>query len=324
MRTTSLICLLLVLVPSLANAQRPIRPLLPLRAYTLQDYRPVDFREALALPATMEAASYAGVATTLEGNLIVLSRSAPPFLEFDPQGQFVRGFGADDLLRRAHGMAIDVNGNMWVTDVADHVVMKLDKDANVLLTIGTKGTAGEWNQAAGALLLNEPNDVALDSRGNIYVVQGHGGDMPRVLKFSPSGEFIAQWGSRGYGPGQFVAAHAIEIDADDVLYVADRENMRIQRFDTDGNLLREWKFDAMVCAIFLHDDGFMYITTGFDGEFAKVDMDGNVLGAIGSPGTGNGQFGEAHALTMDAAGNAYIPDVILRRVQKFAKEPVRN
>lgn len=324
MRTTSLICLLLILIPSLANAQRPIRPLLPLRAYTLQDYRPVDFREALALPATMEAASYAGVATTLEGNLIVLSRSAPPFLEFDPQGQFVRGFGADDLLRRAHGMAIDASGNMWVTDVADHVVMKLDKDANVLLTIGTKGTAGEWNQAAGALLLNEPNDVALDSQGNIYVVQGHGGDMPRVLKFNPTGEFIAQWGSRGYGPGQFVAAHAIEIDADDVLYVADRENMRIQRFDTEGNLLREWKFDAMVCAIFLHRDGFMYLTTGFDGEFAKVDMDGNVLGAIGSPGTGNGQFGEAHALTMDAAGNAYIPDVINRRVQKFAKEQPSN
>jgi hypothetical protein len=261
---------------------------------------------------------------TLAGNLIVLSRSAPPFLEFDPQGQFVRGFGADDLLRRAHGMAIDASGNMWVTDVADHLVMKLDKDANVLMTIGTKGTAGEWSQAAGALLLNEPNDVALDSRGNIYVVQGHGGDMPRVLKFSPTGEFIAQWGSRGYDPGQFVAAHAIEIDADDVLYVADRENMRIQRFDTDGNLLREWKFDAMVCAIFLHNDGFMYMTTGFDGEFAKVDMDGNVLGAIGSPGTGNGQFGEAHALTMDAAGNAYIPDVINRRVQKFAKEQARN
>jgi sugar lactone lactonase YvrE len=324
MRITGLLCLLLVLLPSLAEAQRPIRPLLPLRAYTLQDYVAVDYRETPAFPADMEAASYAGVAMTLAGNLIVLSRSAPPFLEFDPQGQFVRGFGADDLLRRAHGMAIDTDGNMWVTDVADHLVMKLDKDANVLMTIGTKGEAGEWNAATGAQLLSEPNDVALDSQGNIYVAQGHGGDLPKVLKFSPTGEFIAQWGSRGYGPGQFVAAHAIEIDADDVLYVADRENMRIQRFDTSGNLLREWKFDAMVCAIFLHDDGFMYLTTGFDGEFAKVDMDGNVLGAIGSPGTGNGQFGEAHALTMDAAGNAYIPDVINRRVQKFAKEPARN
>ncbi len=211
---------------------------------------------------------------------------------------------------------------MWVTYVSDHLVMKLDRDANVLLTLGTKGEAGEWSEADGAHLLSEPNDVALDSQGNIYVAQGHGGDTPRVLKFSPDGEFIKQWGSRGYGPGEFVAAHAIEIDADDVLYVADRENMRIQRFDTEGNLLREWRFDAMVCAMFLHEDGFMYITTGFDGEFAKVDMDGIVLGAIGSPGTGNGQFGEAHSLTVDALGNAYIADVINRRVQKFAKEPV--
>lgn len=321
MRTPTLACLLLILLPiltpQLSHAQRPIRPLLPLRAYTLQDYTPVDFREALKLPADMEAASYAAVAMTPQGNLIVLSRSAPPFLEFDADGNFVRGFGADDLLRRAHGLTIDDDGNMWVTDVSDHVVLKLDKDANVLMTLGTKGQDGEWSEDAE--LFNEPNDVALDSGGNIYVAQGHGGSTPRVLKFSPDGEFIAQWGSRGYGPGQFVAAHAIEIDADDVLYVADRENMRIQRFDTDGNLLREWRFDAMVCAIFLHDDGFMYITTGFDGEFAKVDMEGTVLGAIGSPGTGNGQFGEAHALTMDAAGNAFIADVINRRVQKFAR-----
>ena len=320
MRITTLVCFLLVLSPSIAQAQRPIRPLLPLRAYTLQDYAPVDFQEALALPATMEAASYAGVAMTLQGNLIVLSRSAPPFLEFDPNGRFVRGFGADDLLRRAHGMSIDAKGNMWVTDVADHLVMKLDRDANVLMTLGTKGEAGEWDEASGTHLFSEPNDVALDSNGNIYVAQGHGGDTPRVLKFSSTGEFIAQWGSRGYGPGEFVAAHAIEIDANDVLYVADRENMRIQRFDTNGNLLRELKFDAMVCAIYLHEDGFMYITTGFDGEFAKVDMEGNVLGAIGSPGAGNGQFGEAHALTVDAHGNAYIADVINRRVQKFAKK----
>ena len=168
--------------------------------------------------------------------------------------------------------------------------------------------------------MSEPNDVALDSMGNIYIAQGHGGNLPRVLKFNPRGEFITQWGSRGYDPGQFVAAHAIEIDGNDVLLVADRENMRIQRFDTSGNLLREWKFDAVVCALFLHSDGYMYITTGFDGELAKVDMDGNVLGAIGSPGTGNGQFGEAHALTLDSEHNVYIGDVILRRIQKFEKQ----
>lgn len=319
MRITTLACLLLLLLPTLASAQRPQRQLFPLRAYTLQDYQPVDFTEAFALPPSMETASYAGVAMNARDNLVILSRGTPTFLEFDKSGSFVRSFGADGLFARSHGLHIDTENNIWATDVNDHVVMKLDADGNVLLTIGTKGMAGEWDEAAGNHLLSEPNDVALDSMGNIYIAQGHGGQLPRVLKFSPSGEFIAQWGSRGYNPGQFVTAHAIEIDANDVLHVADRENMRIQRFDTEGNLLREWKFDAMVCALYLHSDGYMYITTGFDGELAKVDMDGNVLGAIGSPGTGNGQFGEAHALTLDSEHNAYISDVILRRIQKFEK-----
>src|SRR5690606_36736224 len=156
------------------------------------------------LPAGMEATSYASEAMTHQGNLIVLSCSAPPFLEFDPDGNIVRGFGADDLLRRAHGLHIDDSGNMWVTDVSDHVVMKLDADANVLMTLGTKGEDGEWSEETP--LLSEPNDEALDSEGNIYVAQGHGGSTPRVLKFSPDGSFITQWGSRGYGPAQFVAA----------------------------------------------------------------------------------------------------------------------
>lgn len=320
MKSIALTFLVLALISPVASAQRPIRPLLPLRAYTLQDYQPVEFTEAFALPPSIETASYAGVAINARDNLVILSRGTPTFLEFEKNGRFVRSFGADDLFARSHGLHIDKDNNIWATDVRDHVVMKLDADGNVLMTLGTKGETGEWDEAAGDHLFSEPNDVALDSMGNIYVAQGHGGDTPRVLKFSPSGEFITQWGSRGYGAGEFVAAHAIEIDANDVVYVADRENMRVQRFDTNGELLREWRFDAMVCAMYLHSDGYMYITTGFDGELAKVDMEGNVLGAIGSPGTGNGQFGEAHALTLDSEDNAYIGDVILRRIQKFEKQ----
>jgi sugar lactone lactonase YvrE len=320
MRILSLSCLILLLVSPFTAAQRPVRQLFPLHAYNLQDYVPVEFAEAFELPASMETASYAGVAINARGNLVILSRGTPTFLEFDKSGGFLRSFGADGLLRRSHGMHIDKDNNIWVTDVADHLVMKLDSDGNVLMTLGTKGEEGEWDESAGDHLFNQPNDVSLDSMGNIYVAQGHGGAVPRVMKFSPAGQFIAQWGSRGYGPGEFVAAHAIEIDTNNIIHVADRENMRIQRYDTSGNLLREWKFDAMVCALYLHDDGFMYITTGFDGEVAKVDMDGNVIGSMGSPGRGNGQFGEAHALTLDEDGNAYVADVILRRIQKFAKE----
>ncbi len=320
MKKIVLACLLLSLLSPVASAQRPIRQLLPLRAYTLQDYQAVSFQEALQLPDSIEASSYAGVAMNARDNLIILSRGTPTFLEFEKDGSFVRSFGADGLFNRSHGLHIDKDDNIWATDVSDHVVMKLDSDGNVLMTLGTKGESGEWNEASGSHLFSQPNDVALDSMGNIYVAQGHGGDFPGILKFSPNGQFISKWGSKGYDAGEFVTAHAIEIDDNDVLYVADRESMRVQRYDTDGNRLREWKFDAMVCAMFLHSDGNMYITTGFDGELAKVDMDGNVLGSIGSPGTGNGQFGEAHALTLDSEDNAYISDVILNRIQTFKKQ----
>lgn len=316
-------CLLLVvftaLAAPLASAQRPNRQLFPLQAYTLTEYVPVDYTEAFAMPEQFAGESYAGVAINSRGNLVVFSRGSTPFLEFDTQGNFVRSFGTDGLFRRAHGLHITADDTIWVTDVADHLVMKLDGDGNVLMTLGTRGQNGVWDEAAGNRLFDQPNDVALDSAGNLYVAQGHGPGEPRVLKFSPDGRFLTQWGSRGYGPGEFTVAHAVEIDAADVVHVADRENMRIHRFDTEGNLLGVWNFDAMVCAMYLHEDGHLYITTGFDGQFAKLAADGQVLGAIGRPGPDNGQFGEAHALTLDREGNAYISDVILRRIQKFEK-----
>jgi len=315
----SIVILLLVTAP-LVSAQRPNRQLFPLQAYTLTEYAPVEYSEAIAMPDEFQGESYAGVAINTRGNLVVFSRGETPFLEFDSNGRFVRSFGEPGMVRRAHGLHIEADGTMWVTDVADHTVMKLDQDGNVLMSLGTKGQNGEWDEAAGNHLFDQPNDIAIDSAGNIFVVQGHGSGEPRVLKFSADGEFITQWGSRGYGPGEFWVAHAIEIDADDVVHVADRENMRIHRFDIAGTLLGVWDFDAMVCAMYLHDDDHMYITTGFDGQVAKLAADGKVIGAIGRPGSANGQFGEAHALTLDKEDNVYVSDVILRRIQKFEKQ----
>jgi sugar lactone lactonase YvrE len=319
MRSVRVSCLLLLCTALSAEAQRPNRLLSPLQAYTLPGYVAVEFGEAFAMPEEFQGQSYAGVAINAHGNLLVFSRGSIPFLEFDGDGQLVRSFGAEGMFRRAHGLHVDENGNIWATDVADHLVMKLDADGNVLMTLGTRGQSGAWDEAVGNRSFDQPTDVTSDSAGNIYVSQGHGPGEPRVLKFSPEGRFIRQWGTRGYGPGEFVVAHAIEIDASGTLNVADRENMRIHRYDTDGNYLGEWRFDAMVCAIHLHTDGHLYITTGYDGQLAKLDGDGSVLGAIGGPGTGNGQFGEAHALTLDHDDHAYVADVVNRRIQKFEK-----
>jgi NHL repeat. len=304
-----------------AAAQPPQRPLLPLKAWSLPGYHAVPSDSFFKFTDGVEFDSVASVAMNAAGNLLVLQRGPHPFLEFAPDGNLVRTFGDGSNYSRTHGMRLDKDGNLWVTDVGLHIVQKLDPNGNVLMTLGTSGQNGAWDEAAGQHLFDQPNETALDSQGNLYVVQGHGVGEPKVLKFSSDGTFIKQWGGRGTGAGEFFAAHSIEIDANDVLYVADRENFRIQRFDTDGNYLGEWTYDAMVCGLYLHDDGFLYMTSGFDGEFGKINIeDGSLVGTLGSPGTGVGQFGEAHYLTLDAVGNIYIADVVNRRVEKYVKE----
>lgn len=311
-----------------ASAQPPNRDLIPLDAWSLHGYSPLSVDEAFEFPEGMSFDSVASLAFNSQGHLIVLHRGEQPFLEFDADGRLLRTFGDASLFNRSHGLRIDADDNLWVTDVANHVVMKISSEGELLMTLGTAGEAGAWDEHAGTRLFDQPNEVNFDSAGNLYVVQGHGPAEPRVLKFRPDGTFIKQWGSRGDGEGQFAVAHAIEIDDQDRLYVADRENFRIQMFDTEGNYLDEWQFNAMVCGLYLHDDGHMYMTTGFDGEFAKLDAEGRVIGAIGSPGRGLGQFGEAHYIVLDSDDHAYISDVVNRRVQVYHKhvdtpEPMR-
>lgn len=311
----------LLLAPLLCLAQPPQRPLKPYDTWMLPGYRSADPASTLVLPEDMKYDRVSSVTFTREGNLLVLHRGPQPLLEFDRQGRFVRAFGEDLGLVMAHGLDVDREGNIWVTDLVGNVVLKLDAQGRVLLQLGVKGETGGWDEAAGERKFHQPNETAIDSAGNIYVVQGHLAAEPRVLKFSPSGQFIRQWGSRGTGPGEFAAAHSIKIDERDRLYIADRENQRIQMFDTEGNFIGEWTYNAMVCSLFLHADGSLYMTSGFDGEVAKVDMaTGALVGALGSPGNGRGQFGEAHFLAVDGAENIFVADVVNRRVEVFLRE----
>src|SRR5690606_60808 len=151
------------------------------------DYHAVDVSEAFSFPDGMAFDSIGSVAMTPDGNLMVLNRGAKPFLEFDKDGKLLRAFGPEGGFSRAHGLRIDDEGNMWVTDVGAHVVRKYDKDGNELLTLGTPGQAGEWDEAKGTRLFNQPNETAIDSQGNLYVVTGHGPADPRVLKFDADG-----------------------------------------------------------------------------------------------------------------------------------------
>jgi sugar lactone lactonase YvrE len=305
---------LLLTVPLVA--QRPADPalMLPQQAPEL-DMTPII--DPLPVPAGMTMGAPAAVAFDKRGHLFVLTRGAQAFWEYDDKGAFVRTFG--DRFTRAHGLRIDRDGNLWATDVGAHTVMKFTPDGQLLLTIGTNGQAGTWDESAGAHLLNQPNDVAIAANGDIFVAQGHTpgprGDA-RVLKFDKTGKFLMQWGGHGTEPGKFEVAHSIAFDAQGNLWVADRENQRIQVFDTSGKYVREMKYAGLPCA-FEIDRDYVWMVNGFAAQVLKLDLQGRVLAATGKPGKGAGEFGEAHFIAVSPKGELYVADSVNANLQKY-------
>jgi sugar lactone lactonase YvrE len=276
----------------------------------------------LPVPDGVVTGASSSVAFDSKGHLFVLSRGAAAITEFDENGKFVRAFG-EGLFTRSHGLRIDKDGNLWTTDVSANTVMKLNPKGEVLLTLGTKGKAGEWNEAAGSRLFNEPNDIAIGANGDIFITQGHspgaGKGDPRVLKFDKDGNFIKSWGGKGTEPGKFDVAHGIAIDAKGLLWVTDRENQRIQIFDQDGKYIREIKYAGLPCALDIGSQ-YIYMVNGFAGQILKLDLDGKVLAVVGKPGNGVGEFGEAHFIAVSPKGDIYVADSVNRVVQKFVKK----
>ena len=306
----------LLLVGGPAMGQRPSNPalLLPQQAPEL-DMTPV--LDPLPIPAGMTMGAPAAVAFDAKGHLFVLTRGDQAFWEYDDKGAFVRTFG--DRFTRSHGLRIDREGNLWATDVGAHTVMKVSPAGAVLMTLGTKGQSGAWDEAAGTRLLNQPNDVAIGANGDIFVAQGHTpgprGDA-RVLRFDKTGRLLKQWGGHGTEPGKFEVAHSIAIDAQGALWVADRENQRIQVFDTDGKYLREMKYAGLPCAFEIGRDS-VYMVNGFAAQVLRLDLKGNVLAASGKPGKGAGEFGEAHFIAVSPKGELYVADSVNGNLQKY-------
>ena len=313
-----ILALTLLLSASAALAQRPSDPalLVPETAPEL-DY--VLAPNPVTLPAGTTMGATAAVAFDARGHLFVLTRGgAQAFFEFDPGGAFVRAFG--EPFTRSHGLRIDREGNIWATDVGAHTVMKLNPAGQVLLTIGTKGEAGDW--AADSRKLNQPNDVAIAANGDIFVAQGHTpgprGDA-RVLKFDKAGRFLTSWGGKGKEPGQFEVAHGIAIDAQGLVWVMDRENQRIQVFDQNGTFVRQMKYAGLPCSVDIGKQ-HVYMVNGFAGQVVRMDLSGKVLAALGKPGKGPGEFGEAHFIAVSPRDEIYVADSVNGALVKFVKK----
>ena len=297
-------------------AQRPADPLLLMPQQALELAVTID-AAPFTLPSGMTMGPQASLAFDSKGHMIILSRGPQALFEFDGNGKFIRAW-ADGMFTRTHGLRIDRDGNYWITDVGGHVVVKMNPKGDVLLTLGVKGEAGEWKEASGVRKFNQPTDVAIAGNGDVFIAQGHtaGSGDPRVIKFDKTGKFITSWGGLGTAAGKFTAAHGLAFDAKGQLWVADRENQRIQIFDQSGKFIREKKYAGLPCSIYIGSQN-IYMVNGFAGQMLKLDLDGNVLAATGKAGKGPGEFGEAHFVTVSPKGEIYTADTVNSMVQKF-------
>jgi DNA-binding beta-propeller fold protein YncE len=311
--------LALVLAVAPLAAQRPSDPalLIPEVAPEL-DY--VVAPSAVTLPAGVTMGATAAVAFDANGHIWVLARGETTFFEFDENGTYLRSFG--ERMTRAHGLRIDREGNLWATDVGAHTEIKVSPQGQVLMTLGTRGQSGMWDEAAGTRLFNQPNDIAIAANGDVFVIQGHtpgpGGDA-RVLKFDRTGKYLTQWGGKGNGPGQFQVAHGAAIDAQGLLWVVDRENQRIQVFDQNGKYVREMKYAGLPCAVDIGKQ-YVYMVNGFAGQLLRLDLNGKVLAALGKPGKGPGEFGEAHFMAVSPKDEIYVADSVNGALVKFVRK----
>lgn len=269
----------------------------------------VPVAPTLTLPEGWKLGAPSSVAIRSNGNLLVFNRGEHPLVEFDRAGKFVRAFG-EGAYSRPHGMRVDREGNVWMADDRGQTVTKMSADGKVLLTIGTRDKPD---------LLNQPTDVAVGPSGDIFVAQGHGMAVPRVSKFDRTGRLVTSWGSMGSGPGQFDIAHSIVVDDKGLVYVADRQNRRVQIFDGDGKYIKEWKFAGLPCGLFIARDGQMYLVSGFAGQILKLDANGKAIAATGQPGKRLGEFGEAHYMTLGPEGEIYVADTVNATLHKFVK-----
>jgi DNA-binding beta-propeller fold protein YncE len=284
-----------------------------------------------------------GVGVDAQDNVYVFNRGTHPMMVFDRDGQFLRSWG-EGIFPRAHGITMGPDETMFLSDDGDHTVRKCSLDGKVLFTLGTSGKPAPFMSGDP---FNRCTHVAIDPRnGDFYVSDGYGN--ARVHKYTPNGKLLFSWGESGTDPGEFNIVHNIATDKDGWVYVADRENHRIQVFDPNGKFETQWVNMARPCGLYLDQaSGLAYIgelgaAIGPNAEGRKLgprvsiyNTQGQLLARLGEEGEGEapGRFIAPHGVCIDSRGDIYVGEVSwthtgsrlnppreLRSLQKLARQ----
>lgn len=280
-----------------------------------------------------------GIGIDSSGNIFVFHRTGRRWTEPFPDslismntvlmldketGKILNSWGANYFIM-PHGLTVDKDNNVWLTDVGLHQIFKFTHEGKLLMKLGVAKTPGN-----DSLHFNLPTDVAVSPDGSFYVSDGYGNS--RVVKFSADGHYLFEWGKKGTKQSEFQTPHGIDLDAKGNVYVADRENNRIQVFDSSGKYLREWNDSAFkrVFSVNIQKNtqklfGIDYMTISpliVKGSDVLLFNDSlKLTNRFGRTGELNHSSDWYHDLAVDKDGNIYVGDITNKKLVKF--KPVK-
>ena len=269
------------------------------------------------LPEGWHFGDVAAVGVDSRDCVYVFSRSEHPVTVFDRDGKFVRSWGEGDFVR-PHGVHIGADDSIYLTDDGDHTVRKYTLDGKLLLKLGTSGNPAPF---MSGLPFHRCTHTALAPNGDIYVSDGYGN--ARVHRYSPDGKLLSSWGKPGTGPGEFNIAHNICCDDDGWVYVADRENHRIQVFDGNGRFETEWHNLYRPCGLCLCCNRFFVAELAPGQEFSNrnwphlgprvsiLEKDGRLATRLGDYGGEDdpSPFIAPHGIAVNSTGAIYVAEL---------------
>ena len=285
-------------------------------------------------PTDWHVSEVAAVATDSQDRVFVFNRGDHPVAVFDPDGTLLFSWG-EGLFNRPHGIWIGSDDAVYCTDDLDHTVRKFTPEGRLVWTLGTSGRPSDTGATSldyrtirrAGPPFHYPTNLAVAPSGELFISDGYGNAC--VHRFSPDGRLLQSWGEPGRGPGQFHVPHGIAIDASGTVWVADRENSRLQLFSPKGEFLGEWKDLARPCDLLIDAAGRVYVAelgyragmwpgtsppfpeaTG--GRVSIFDSSGKLLARFGGGErpTEPGDFYAPHDIWLDSRGSLYVAEVV--------------
>ena len=327
----------------------------------------------LKLPPDINFGEDAGVALNSKGHIFVYTRSnsatgaayrgaASQLFEFDQNGKFLREIGKGLYAWAfAHAVRVDKDDNIWAIDKGSDMVVKFNPEGHVTMVFGRKKEASDleaepWERNKVPPLppingnFRQPTDVAWNAAGDIFISDGYVNS--RVAKYDKNGDWVKSFGEPGSGPGQLNTPHSIATDARGNVYVANRGNVRIEVYNSNGDYQRQIKLDVPVppgaqpaignplapnatpgtqspgapwaICITPGPNQVLYASDAFPGRIYKVSLDGKILGVLGKAGKQLKQFGWIHEIACPSENELYVAEILNWRVQKLLLRPGGN